>query len=125
MRLRKTQSLKNRENVNNDLQESERNTENAQIEDNHKINICRNHSIGLEGNFCKNCRYRHYRMEEGERDRVCWFFGKPQGCRFGKQCGYYHPNMVEVRKLEKIHQYTHNSSYQEINNQSGCCNLTG
>ena len=35
-----TQILKNRENVNNDVQESERNNENSEIEDNQKINTC-------------------------------------------------------------------------------------
>ena len=77
---------KNRENVNNDIQESERNTENSQIEDNQKTNICRNYGIGLECKFGKNCRCRHYREKEEKKDRVCWFFGKPQGHRIGKLC---------------------------------------
>ena len=64
--------------MNNDLQDSERNTENSQIEDNVKINICRNYVIGLECNFGKNCTNRHYRKKEEMKDRVCLFFGKPQ-----------------------------------------------
>ena len=98
--------------MNNDIQESEMNTENGLIEDNQKINICRNYGIGLECNFGQNCRYRHYRRKEEMKDRVCWLFGKPQGCRFGKQCRYYHPNMVEVNKLGKSHQYTHSNNYE-------------
>ena len=47
------------------------------------------------------------------KDRVYLFFGKPQGCIFGKQCRYYHPNMGEVKKLENSHQYSHNSNYEE------------
>ena len=34
--------------MNNDIQESERSTENGEIEDRQKINICRNYGIGLE-----------------------------------------------------------------------------
>ena len=52
------QSLKNRENMDNDQQES--NTMNGQLKDNRKINICRNYGVGLECNFGKNSRYRHY-----------------------------------------------------------------
>ena len=76
-----TQSMKNRENVNSDLQEyNNKSSENGQIEGNHIINICRNYRIGLECNFGKNCRYRHNRKKEQMKDRVCWLFGKPQGC---------------------------------------------
>ena len=41
------QILKNRENVNNDIQESETNIENGQIEDNQKINVCKTIELGL------------------------------------------------------------------------------
>ena len=75
------QYMKNRcEHVNNDLQESERSSENGEIEDNHKIDIFRNYGIGLECTFGKNCRYRHYSKNEEKKDRVCWLFGKLQGC---------------------------------------------
>ena len=97
-----TQSMKNRESVNSDLQESEGNTENGQIENNQKLDKCRNCRLGLECKCCKNCGYQHYKRKEEMKDRVCWFL-RPQECRFGKQCRYYHPNMVEVDKLQKSH----------------------
>ena len=50
--------------MNSDIQESERSSENGQIEDNKKINICRNYRIGLECNFGENGRHRHYRKKE-------------------------------------------------------------
>ena len=72
--------VKNRENVANDIQESERNAENGQIEDNQKINICKNNGIVLECKFGINCRYSHYGKKEDMNVRVFWFFGKPQEC---------------------------------------------
>ena len=50
-----------RENVNNDLQESDKNYESAQLEDNHKINICLCYIIGIKCKCVKNFRHRQYK----------------------------------------------------------------